>query len=64
MRNNWKDKLNILIIMTDQHHSGVMGCAGDPVASTPSLDGLSGAGFGSRMHTAHFPFAAPAACPS
>ena len=35
---------NILIIMSDQHHAGVMGCAGDAVADTPSLDRLAAEG--------------------
>ena len=35
------DRPNILVIMSDQHHAGVMGCAGDPVADTPALDRLA-----------------------
>jgi choline-sulfatase len=35
---------NILIIMSDQHHAGVMGRAGDAVAGTPNLDRLAGDG--------------------
>jgi choline-sulfatase len=32
---------NILVIMSDQHHAGVMGCAGDPIVQTPNLDRLA-----------------------
>ncbi len=35
---------NILLIMSDQHQAGVMGCAGDAVAETPALDRLATAG--------------------
>ncbi len=30
---------NILLIMSDQHHAGVMGCAGDAIAETPNIIG-------------------------
>jgi choline-sulfatase len=32
---------NLLIIMSDQHSRGLMGCYGHPVAQTPNLDGLA-----------------------
>jgi len=35
---------NVLVIMSDQHHAGIMGCAGDPVARTPNLDALAARG--------------------
>ena len=35
---------NLLVIMTDQHNAGVMGCAGDPVVRTPNLDALAARG--------------------
>jgi len=35
---------NVLVIMSDQHHAGVLGCAGDPVADTPNLDRLAAGG--------------------
>jgi len=38
------DRPNILIIMSDQHHAGTMGCAGDTAIRTPNLDGLSANG--------------------
>ncbi len=37
-------KPNILVIMSDQHHAGVMGCAGDSIADTPHLDKLASRG--------------------
>ncbi|MFW6598552.1 sulfatase-like hydrolase/transferase [Propionibacteriaceae bacterium Y2011] len=38
------DQPNILVIMSDQHHAEVMGCAGDPVVETPGLDRLAARG--------------------
>jgi choline-sulfatase len=35
---------NILFIMPDQHRADVMGCAGNPVVSTPNLDALASEG--------------------
>src|SRR5215831_8880239 len=32
---------NLLIIMSDQHSRGVMGCYGHPIVQTPNLDGLA-----------------------
>lgn len=34
-------KPNIIVIMTDEHNAGVMGCAGDSLARTPNLDSLA-----------------------
>ena len=34
---------NLLIIMSDQHNSDMMGCYGHPLVSTPNLDRLGGA---------------------
>ncbi|MFH1570248.1 MAG: sulfatase-like hydrolase/transferase [Gemmatimonadota bacterium] len=45
---------SILLVMSDQHHAGVMGCAGDPVAHTPSLDRLARQGV--RFSSAYCPF--------
>jgi hypothetical protein len=42
---------NILVIMTDEHNAGVMGCAGDPLARTPHLDALAARGV---LFTAHY----------
>lgn len=35
---------NILVLMPDQHRSDILGCAGDPVAKTPHIDGLAAQG--------------------
>jgi len=45
---------NILVIMSDQHHAGVMGCAGDAVADTPALDRLAVGGV--RFTNTYCPF--------
>lgn len=45
---------NILLIMSDQHHAGVMGCAGDAIAGTPNIDGLARGGV--RFSNAYCPF--------
>ncbi|MDA1067314.1 MAG: sulfatase-like hydrolase/transferase [Verrucomicrobia bacterium] len=42
---NSKDKQpNILFIMTDQQHSGMMSCTGNPWLKTPALDSLAAEG--------------------
>ena len=38
------DRPNFLIIMSDQHHAGIMGCAGDEVIRTPNLDRIAARG--------------------
>jgi choline-sulfatase len=38
------DTPNILCIMSDEHDARIMGCAGDPVIETPSLDRLAESG--------------------
>lgn len=45
---------NILLIMSDQHHAGILGCAGDSVIDTPNLDRLAQAGV--RLHNTYCPF--------
>jgi choline-sulfatase len=37
-------KPNILVIMSDEHNAGVLGCYGNDLARTPNLDGLAGRG--------------------
>ena len=34
-------RLNVLVLMTDQHHADWLGCAGHPVVKTPHLDKLA-----------------------
>jgi len=38
------DRPNFLLIMSDQHHCCIMGCAGDPLVRTPNLDALAAGG--------------------
>jgi choline-sulfatase len=54
------ERPNILVLMSDQHNAGVMGCAGDPVARTPNLDRLAAEGV--RFSDAYCP--APLCVPS
>jgi choline-sulfatase len=49
-----REKPNVVLIMSDQHHAGVMGCAGDRVAETPALDRLASNGV--RFSNAYCPF--------
>src|SRR6476620_1576970 len=35
---------NILFIMTDQQHAGMLSCTGNPYLKTPALDSLAAAG--------------------
>jgi choline-sulfatase len=37
-------KPNILVIMSDEHNAGVMGCDGNDIIQTPNLDGLADRG--------------------
>ncbi|MBI5693728.1 MAG: sulfatase-like hydrolase/transferase [Verrucomicrobia bacterium] len=37
-------KYNVLFLMTDEHNAGVLGCYGDPVVQTPTLDALAATG--------------------
>lgn len=38
------ERPNILIILSDQHHARILGCAGDSVVRTPNLDRLAAEG--------------------
>ncbi len=38
------ERPNILLIMSDEHDPGVMGCYGDPVVQTPNMDRLASEG--------------------
>ena len=35
---------NVLLLMTDEHNPRIMGCAGDPIVRTPTLDSLAARG--------------------
>lgn len=37
-------RMNVVHVMSDQHHAGMMGCAGHPQAITPHLDQLAASG--------------------
>lgn len=50
---------NILLIMSDQHHAGAMGCAGDAVAQTPNLDRLAKEGVLFSNAYCSFPLCGP-----
>jgi len=39
-----RDRPNILFIMTDQQHAGMMGCTGNTHVKTPALDALAASG--------------------
>ena len=55
-----EDKPNILFIITDQQHAGMMSCAGNPWLKTPALDKL--AAEGTRYEKAYA--GNPVCCPS
>ncbi len=50
---------NILVIMTDEHHAGVMGCDGNRLARTPNLDGLAAKGVRFSAHYCASPICTP-----
>lgn len=35
---------NVLVLMTDEHNPRILGCAGDPLVQTPTLDSLAATG--------------------
>jgi choline-sulfatase len=39
-----KTRPNVVLIMTDQQHAGMLSCAGNPCLKTPHMDGLARAG--------------------
>lgn len=44
---------NVLMILADQHHAGLMGCSGFAGVQTPNLDGLAAEGM--RFTNAYCP---------
>ncbi|MBP6963387.1 MAG: sulfatase-like hydrolase/transferase [Armatimonadetes bacterium] len=52
-------KLNILLLMTDQHCHSVLGCAGNRVVQTPNLDRLAGEGARFTNAVCATPFCSP-----
>lgn len=51
---------NVLVIISDEHNAGVMGCAGDKVARTPNLDALAARGVLFSAHYCASPICTPA----
>lgn len=54
-----RERPNILLIMSDQHHAGIMGCAGDWVVQTPTLDRLASRGVRFSSAYCSFPLCGP-----
>lgn len=52
-------KPNIVLIMSDQHHPRVMGCAGDDVVRTPNLDRLARGGVRFTDASCPYPLCGP-----
>lgn len=50
---------NILVIMTDEHHANLMGCAGNRLARTPHLDALAARGVNFTAHYCTSPICTP-----
>ena len=53
------DRPNILLIMSDQHSKHVLGCYGNPIASTPNLDALASRGVAFSNAYCSYPLCAP-----
>ena len=58
------DRPNFLVIVSDQHHAGIMGCAGDGVVRTPNLDRIASRGVRFDQCYCASPCACPRAWPS
>jgi len=39
-----RQRPNVLLLFSDQHHAGAMGCAGHPIVRTPTMDHLAATG--------------------
>lgn len=55
-----EEPYNVLVIVSDEHNAGVMGCAGDPIIQTPNLDRLAAGGVRLSRAYAASPVCAPA----
>ncbi|MHB9131769.1 MAG: sulfatase-like hydrolase/transferase [Armatimonadota bacterium] len=51
---------DILVFISDQHHAGIMGSAGDPTINTPNLDRFAGEGMAFRNAYTACPLCVPA----
>jgi choline-sulfatase len=56
---NPPQRVNILVIMSDEHNASVMGCAGDRLARTPHLDALAARGVIFGAHYCSSPICIP-----
>jgi arylsulfatase A-like enzyme len=54
-----KRPLNVLFLMTDQHHAGWLGCAGNPIVKTPNLDRLAQGGTRFSQMFSPVPYCSP-----
>ncbi len=52
-------RLNVLVLMTDQHHAAWLGCAGHPVVKTPHLDALARRGVRFTQAFVPVPYCSP-----
>lgn len=52
-------KLNLLVLMTDQHHAAWLGCAGHPFVKTPNLDRLAKGGVRFTQAFVPVPYCSP-----
>ena len=52
-------RLNVLVLMTDQHHAAWLGCAGHPVVKTPHLDALARQGVRFTQAFVPVPYCSP-----
>ena len=54
------DRPNILYIMTDQQHAGMMSCTGNPWLKTPHMDALAASGVRFELAYSGNPVCVPA----
>ena len=54
-----KEPVNLLFLMTDQHHHRALGCMGHPAVKTPHLDRLAAQGVRFTHATCPVPFCSP-----
>ncbi|NOZ20974.1 MAG: sulfatase-like hydrolase/transferase, partial [Planctomycetes bacterium] len=52
-------RFNILFLMTDQHNPSVMGCSGNPIVKTPTMDKLAADGVRFTNALCSTPFCTP-----
>lgn len=57
--NRAKDKPNIIVIMSDEHNAGILGCYGNDIVKTVNLDGLATSGITFENCYCNSPLCAP-----